>query len=60
MNQKFIYAYDEDAKNKLIKNGYEFMSETNYKGKKAYLFSNNNNKLDFTNDNLELSNKLYC
>lgn len=60
---KFIYAYDSETKDKLINNNYEFMNETNYKGKKAYLFMNNEskeNKLNFTNENVELSNKLYC
>lgn len=57
---QFIYAYDASTKDKLIKNNYEFMNETNYKGKKAYLFINNGNKLNFTNDNLEFSNRLYC
>lgn len=56
----FIYAYDESTKEKLINNGYEFMNETNYKGKKAFLFINNGNKLNFTDDNLEFSNRLYC
>lgn len=54
----FIYAYDQTAKEKLLNNGYEFMNEINYKGKKAYLFVNNGNKLNFTNDNIEFSNKL--
>jgi hypothetical protein len=59
MNQ-FIYAYDKITKEKLENNGYEFMNEINYKGKKAYLFINNGNKMNFTNDNLEFSNRLYC
>lgn len=59
MNQ-FIYAYDEITRDKLKNNGYEFMNEINYKGKKAYLFMNNGNKINFTNDNLEFSNRLYC
>ena len=56
----FIYCYDISAKDKLIKNGYDFMNETLYKGKKAYLFMNNGNKINFTNENLEFSNKMYC
>jgi hypothetical protein len=56
----FIYAYDDTAKEKLINNGYEFMNETNYKGKKAYLFINNGNKMNFISYNLEFSNRLYC
>lgn len=57
---KFIYAYDIKTKEELIKNKYEFMNETNYKGKKAYLFMNNGNKLNFASENLEISNKIYC
>lgn len=56
----FIYCYDDITKDKLIKNGYDFMNETTYKGKKAFLFMNNGNKINFTNDNLEFSNKMYC
>jgi hypothetical protein len=57
--ENFIYAYDQITKEKLMNNNYEFMNETNYKGKKAYLFINNGNKLNFSNDNLEFSNKLH-
>jgi hypothetical protein len=56
----FIYVFDEPTKDELIKNGYDFMRETNYKNKKAYLFVNNGNKVNFTNKNIEYSNKLYC
>lgn len=56
----FIYCYDESTKEKLINNGFDFMNETNYKGKKAYLFINNGNKINFTNENIEFSNKMYC
>jgi len=60
MKLNFIYAYDESTKDKLIQNGYDFMNETNYKNKKAYLFINNGNKINFTNENIEFSNKIYC
>lgn len=56
----FIYCYDEPTKDKLIENGYDFMNETNYKGNKAYLFMNNGNKINFTTENIEFSNKMYC
>jgi hypothetical protein len=56
---KFIYAYDAKTKEELEKNNYEFICETKYKGKKAFLFSNKeNSKITFNNNNLEFSNKL--
>lgn len=56
---KFIYAYDIETKEKLKKAGYEFMNEINYKGRNAFLFINNeDNKFNFTNCNLEFSNRL--
>jgi hypothetical protein len=57
--EKFIYAYDIKTKDKLEKLGYDLLNETMYKGKEAFLFVNKeNNKINFTNDNLEFSNKL--
>lgn len=56
----FIYAYDDKSKEELIENGYEFLNKTRYKGKEAYLFINNGNKLNFSNCNLDFSNKIYC
>ena len=55
---KFIYAYDDYTRDKLSNDGYDFIQEINYKGKKAYLFENNKDKLSFTDGNLEFSNKL--
>jgi hypothetical protein len=57
--EKFIYAYDIKTKEKLESLKYEFINKIKYKGKDAYLFENKENKkINFTNDNLEFSNKL--
>lgn len=57
---KFIYCYDDNTKERMMLNGYEFISEVQFKGKTAFLFVNNSNKLKFTNeDKVEFSNKMY-
>ena len=56
----FIYCYDEETKEELIENNYDFMCETKYKGKKAFMFVNNGNKLKFANNEVDCSNKMYC
>jgi hypothetical protein len=56
----FVYCYDEETKEELIRNNYDFMRETSYKGKKAFMFINNGNKLKFLENKIELSNRMYC
>lgn len=56
---KFIYVYDEETKNKLIKDNYSFLSEKIINGKKTFLFANDSNKINFSKDKVKYSNKLY-
>lgn len=55
---KFIYCFSEDLKEKMMLNGYEYMNKVKYKGKEAFLFANNSNKLTFTNGEVVITNKL--
>jgi len=55
---KFIYAYDIESKDKLIKNGYDFISETTFGNEVVFLFMNNGNKINFSELKITYSNKL--
>ena len=56
--EKFIYCFDDSTKEKLLKNGYDFMKEVAFENKVASLFINNGNKLNFSNNEVVYSNKL--
>lgn len=57
---KFIYCYDDITKENLIKQRYSFIKNVTYNGKNAFLFINDGveDKLLFSNSNIELSNKM--
>lgn len=56
----FIYVFEEQEKDKLILNGYKFICKNQIGGKISYVFENNN-KLNFAKENIEVykTNKLY-
>lgn len=58
-NLKFIYCYTEKDKNNLLNNGYSFIKEVKFEGRQAYLFINNGNKINFSNCEVKLTNKMY-
>lgn len=55
---KFIYAYDNETKEKLLDNGYKLMTTQILNDKKVFVFLNNGKKLNFDNMNINLTNKL--
>ena len=55
---KFIYAYDNKTKEKLLDEGYKLMTTQILNDKKVFVFLNNGKKLNFDNMNINLTNKL--
>ena len=55
---KFIYAYDNETKEKLLDEGYKLMTTQILNDKKVFVFLNNGKKLNFDNMNINLTNKL--
>lgn len=55
---KFIYAYDNETKEKLMGNNYKLMTTQILNDKKVFVFLNNGKKLNFDNMNINLTNKL--
>lgn len=55
---KFIYAYDNETKEKLMNNGYKLMTTQLINEKETFVFLNNGKKLNFDNMNINLTNKL--
>ena len=55
---KFIYAYDNETKEKLLDKGYKLMTTQILNDKKVFVFLNNGKKLNFDNMNINLTNKL--
>ena len=55
---KFIYAYDNGTKEKLLDEGYKLMTTQILNDKKVFVFLNNGKKLNFDNMNINLTNKL--
>lgn len=58
---RFIYCYDDKAKEKLLSQGYTFIKNIKYKNRNSYLFINDgqaDNNLSFSNEEIEYSNKL--
>lgn len=56
----FMYCFDNETKDKLIKKGFKFLKETQVSGSKAYIFISND-KLNFNEidrNKVLLSNKL--
>ena len=54
---KFIYAYDNETKEKLMGNNYKLMTTQILNDKKVFVFLNNGKKLNFDNMNINLTNK---
>ena len=55
---KFIYAYDNETKEKLLDKGYKLMTTQILNDKKVFVFLNNGKKLNYDNMNINLTNKL--
>ena len=55
---KFIYAYDNETKEKLLDEGYKLMTTQIINNKETFVFLNNGKKLNFDNMNINLTNKL--
>lgn len=55
---KFLYCFDEEVKEKLLKNNYKFMCSKNINNTTAYVFLNDGNKLTFSNQEVVYTNKL--
>ena len=55
---KFIYAFDNETKEKLLDKGYKLMTTQILNDKKVFVFLNNGKKLNFDNMNINLTNKL--
>lgn len=55
----FVYCFENKTKEKLIKNGYKYISDKIIDGKVAYIFENNNKLTFFNNDKVFTTNKLY-
>ena len=55
---KFIYAYDNETKEKLLDEGYKLMTTQLINEKETFVFLNNGKKLNFDNMNINLTNKL--
>ena len=55
---KFIYAYDNETKEKLLDEGYKLMTIQLINSKETFVFLNNGKKLNFDNMNINLTNKL--
>lgn len=65
MKTSFIYCYSDKFKRDLEDNNYTFVRKTKYKGKEAYMFLNDGDeikldKLNFSENELEFSSKMYC
>ena len=55
---KFIYAYDNETKEKLLDEGYKLMTTQILNDKKVFVFLNNGKKLNFESENVKFTNKL--
>ena len=55
---KFIYAYDNETKEKLLDNGYKLMTIQLINDKETFIFLNNGKKLNFESENVKFTNKL--
>ena len=55
----FIYCIDEETKEKLIKNGYKFISESSICNKLIYIFEDNQLITFEKQDRIFRTNKLY-
>lgn len=55
---KFIYAYDNETKEKLLDKGYKLMTTQILNDKKVFVFLNNGKKLNFEEMDIKLTNKL--
>lgn len=56
---RFIYCIDEEIKEKLIKNGYKFISENSIGNKLIYIFEDNQLITFEKQDRIFRTNKLY-
>lgn len=55
----FVYCFDDEGKDKLIKNGYKYVCTTIVSGVNAYVFEDNK-KIQFSKDDkVYYTNKLY-
>ena len=55
---KFIYAYDNETKEKLLDKGYKLMTTQLINEKETFVFLNNGKKLNFESENVKFTNKL--
>ena len=55
----FIYCIDEKTKEKLIKNGCKFISESSIDNKLIYIFEDNKSMTFENQDKIFRTNKLY-
>lgn len=55
---KFIYAYDNETKEKLLDEGYKLMTTQIINSKETFIFLNNGKKLNFESENVKFTNKL--
>ena len=56
---RFIYCIDEKTKEKLIKNGCKFISESSIDNKLIYIFEDNKSMIFENQDKILRTNKLY-
>lgn len=54
----FVYCYNEEAKQKLILNGYNFVSEKQVGDKVIFIFMNNGKKINFDKNEVFYTNKM--
>ena len=56
----FLYCFDNEIKNRLEAEGFSFIKETKIGDKQAFLFMNNNNKINFAKEGIKVffTNKL--
>ena len=55
---KFIYAYDNETKEKLMDNGYKLITAQIINDEETFVFLNNGKKLNFESENVKFTNKL--
>lgn len=55
---KFIYAYDNETKERLLDKGYKLMTTQLINEKETFVFLNNGKKLNFEEMDIKLTNKL--
>ena len=55
----FLYCFEDETKEKLIKNGFKFINTKVVNNKPVHIFENNNKKVFSKEDKVYITNKLY-